>query len=92
MEGLPGIFIYSSFALLLIALVLAFVRLAKGPSVNDRIASMDLIASVVMGLILLNGLLINNPFYIDIVIVISLISFVGTVAISAYLKQKNQKR
>ncbi|MBN2349993.1 MAG: hypothetical protein JXJ22_14230 [Bacteroidales bacterium] len=88
MEGLSEILIYSSFLLLIIALVLAFFRLAKGPSVHDRIASLDLIASIVMGFILLYSVLIKNALYIDIVLVMSLISFVGTVAISTYLKQK----
>ena len=41
-----------SFAMLLAALVIAFIRLMKGPSVNDRIAAMDVIAIVVMAFIL----------------------------------------
>lgn len=76
------------YSLLLAALVLAFVRLIKGPSVNDRIAAMDLIASVVMGFILVYSVLVNNAVYFDAAMIISLISFIGTIAISTYLKQK----
>ena len=78
-----------SLLFLLIALLVTFIRLVKGPSINDRIAAMDLIASIVIGFILVYGLLIKNDLYIDIAIVISLISFVGTVAISTYLKQSD---
>lgn len=78
-----------SFAFLLIALLLAFVRLVKGPSINDRIAAMDLIASIVIGFILVYSVFIQKSLYMDIAIVIALISFVGTVAISTYLKQKD---
>lgn len=74
---------------LLLAFVLAFIRLLKGPTVNDRILALDLIASIIMAFILCYSVLINNAVYIDITIVISLISFVGTIAISTYLKQKS---
>lgn len=89
---LPQILVSISFALLLIGLFLALVRLIIGPSIHDRIASMDLIASIVIGFILIYSVVIKNTIYIDIVIVISLISFIGTIAISTYLKQKNMKQ
>lgn len=75
-----------TFALLLAAFALAFIRLMRGPSVNDRIAAMDIIAIVVMAFILVYSILINKAVYFDIPIVISLISFIGTVAVSTYLK------
>jgi multicomponent Na+:H+ antiporter subunit F len=80
--------LFSAFAMLLLAFGLAFYRLIKGPTVSDRIVAMDLIASVTMGFILIYSVLINKAIYFDIVITISLISFIGTVAISTYLKQK----
>lgn len=82
--------LYISFGFLLLALVLSFIRLVKGPSVNDRIVAMDLIASVVIGFILVYSIYSKQGIYIDIAIVISLVSFVGTVAISTYLQQKNK--
>lgn len=75
-------------AMLLAALVLAFARLMKGPSINDRIAAMDVIAVVVMGFVLVYSVLINNSIYFDIPVIISLISFIGTVAVSTYLKHR----
>lgn len=77
-----------SFTMLLVAFALAFVRIVKGPTSRDRIVALDLIASVTMGFILIYSVAINKAMYFDIVIVISLISFIGTVAISTYLKQK----
>jgi multicomponent Na+:H+ antiporter subunit F len=79
---------YAAFAFLLIALVLTFLRLVRGPSVNDRIAAMDLTASIVMGFVLVYSVLVKKEIYFDIAIVISLISFIGTVAISTYLRLK----
>lgn len=79
--------VYVSFAFLLIAMGLSLWRLLKGPTVYDRIVALDLIASITMGFTLIYSVLINNAMYFDIVIILSLISFIGTVAISTYLKQ-----
>ena len=76
------------FGMLLLAFVLAFIRMLKGPDMSDRIVAMDLIASVTMAFILCYSVLVNKAIYFDIVIVISLISFIGTVSVSTYLKQK----
>jgi multicomponent Na+:H+ antiporter subunit F len=78
-----------TFSFLLTALVLAFMRLLKGPSVNDRIAAMDVIAIVVMGFIIVYSVLIEKDIYLDLAVIISLISFIGTVAVSTYLKHRN---
>ena len=79
---------YLAPAFLLLALALCFFRLVKGPTMNDRLAALDLIASVTMGFILIYSILIKKAIYFDIAIVISLVSFIGTVAVATYLKQK----
>jgi multicomponent Na+:H+ antiporter subunit F len=80
--------IYTAFSFLLLAMVITLLRLIKGPSINDRIAAMDLIASIIMGIVLLYSVLMKNAVYFDLPVIISLISFVGTIAVSSYLKQK----
>ena len=88
-DTVPDIVLYIAFAFLMSAMIITLVRLLKGPSVNDRIAAMDLIASIIMGVILVYAVLINNAMYFDVPLIISLISFIGTIAVSTYLKQKN---
>jgi multicomponent Na+:H+ antiporter subunit F len=78
-----------TFSFLLAALVLAFIRLLKGPSINDRIAAMDVIAIDVMAFILVYSILVNKAIYLDLPVIISLISFIGTVAVSTYLKHRH---
>ena len=89
-DTVPEFVLFIAFSLLLAAMALSFVRLLRGPSVNDRIAAMDLIASVVMGFVLVYSVLINQSIYFDIPVILSLISFFGTVAVSTYLKQRNE--
>ncbi|HKL30969.1 MAG TPA: monovalent cation/H+ antiporter complex subunit F [Tangfeifania sp.] len=77
-----------SFSFLLAALILAFIRLLRGPTINDRIAAMDVIAVIVMAFVLVYSVLIQKSIYLDLPVIISLISFIGTVAISTYLKHR----
>ncbi len=77
-----------AFALLMLALLGALFRLVIGPGARDRILALDLIASITMGFILVYSIRVRQTFYLDIAIIIALISFMGTVAISTYLKQK----
>ena len=81
--------IFIAFGLLLLAFVLALLRLFRGPSSSDQIVALDLIASIVMGFILLYSLLVDREIYFEIAIIIAMISFLGTIATSIYLKHKS---
>ena len=85
---LLNIILFCAFAMLLLALGISLFRLILGPAIRDRIVAMDLIASITMGFILVYSVLMKESMYFDIVITISLISFIGTVSISTYLKNK----
>ncbi|TLX73015.1 hypothetical protein E9993_16255 [Labilibacter sediminis] len=91
-DGILDIALLVGFVCMLLALLLAFIRLVKGPSMYDRIVAMDMMASITMGFILIYSIVINKKMYVDIAIIISLISFIGTVAISTFLKLKNNKK
>lgn len=86
---IPDIILYIAFVFLMLAMLFTLYRLLKGPTFNDQIAAMDLLASIIIGIILVYGMLINNRMYFDITIIIALVSFIGTIAISTYIKQKN---
>lgn len=85
--GISQFLILGSFSILLAALVLALIRLIRGPETCNMILALDLIASIIMAYILLYSILSDKIIYFDVAIVISLISFMSTVAISLYLKE-----
>ncbi len=88
-EIVPDIVLYTAFAFLMTAMIISLIRLIKGPTVSDRIAAMDLIASIIVGIVLVYSVMVQNAIYFDVPVIISLISFIGTIAVSTYLKQKN---
>lgn len=87
--SIPEIILFIALGFLMLAMVFTLFRLLKGPTFNDQIAAMDLLASIIIGIILVYGMLINNKMYFDIAIVIALVSFIGTIAISTFIKKKN---
>lgn len=86
--GVLHILVFLSFGFLLVAMILALIRMFKGPGSGDRIIALDLIASIVVGFSLLFSIVLKNEIYFDIAIVITLVSFIGTIAISINLMQK----
>ena len=71
--------------LLGVALVLAFVRLARGPSLPDRVVALDLMTALVLGMIAAYGIGAGQPVFLDVAIVLALVSFVATIAFAAYV-------
>lgn len=73
--------------LLSLAMVLAFIRLVRGPSLPDRVVALDLIATLAMGMIAVYAMARNQPVLLDVAIVLALLSFLGTVAFARYLER-----
>jgi multicomponent Na+:H+ antiporter subunit F len=70
-----------------VALLLAVVRLVRGPTLPDRIVAMDLIGVLVISLIVVLAASTGVRATLDAAIVIALIGFVGTVAYATYVQR-----
>jgi multicomponent Na+:H+ antiporter subunit F len=70
------------------ALVLAFVRLWRGPSVADRVVALDLLSTLAMGLITAYAVATGEEVLLDAVIVLALITFVATVAFAKHIERR----
>ena len=70
-----------------IALLMAFVRLVKGPTLPDRIVAMDLFGMLVVGLIVVLAGWSGVRATLDAAIVIALIGFVATVTYAMYVQR-----
>ena len=70
-----------------VALLIAVVRLVKGPTLPDRVVAMDLVGVLVVSLIVVLAASTRVPATLDAALVIALIGFVGTVAYAAYIER-----
>ena len=70
-----------------IALLVAIIRLVKGPTLPDRIVAMDLVGVLVVGLIVVLAAWTDVRATLDAAVVIALIGFLGTVAYATYVER-----
>ncbi len=68
-----------------LALVLSFYRLIIGPSQPDRILALDTLYVNSIALLVLVGLYLQSMVYFEAALLIAVMGFVGTVALSKYL-------
>ena len=69
-----------------LALLVAFVRLVKGPTLPDRVVAMDLLGMIVVGLIVVMAASTEVRATLDAAMVIAMIGFLGTVAYATYVQ------
>ena len=72
---------------LTLALLVAVVRLVKGPTLPDRVVAMDLIGVLAVGLIVVLAASTGVRATLDAAMVIALIAFVATVAYGTYIER-----
>ena len=70
-----------------LALLVAFIRLVKGPTLPDRIVAIDLFGVLVVGLIVVLAGWSGVRATLDAAIVIALVGFLGTIAYATYVER-----
>lgn len=74
--------------LLLVGMLLAVIRLIRGPNLGDRILALDTITVLATGFIAGVAVLTGFSLYIDIAIALALVGFLATVALARYLMSR----
>lgn len=74
--------------LLLAGMLIAFVRLARGPSLPDRVVALDLMGTLGIGFIAAYAVVTGQAVLLDVTIVLAMILFLGTVAFAYYLDRR----
>lgn len=78
---------YVSLAVLSFAILGAFIRLVRGPSLPDRVVAIDLVAFLTMGFLSTYSVLLGEEIYIDAALVLGLLAFLGTIAFARYIER-----
>lgn len=74
-----------------VALLFGFIRLIKGPSLPDRVVSLELIASIVVGYVGVHAIDTGVPSLLDVAIVIALTAFLTAVGFARFLERGGPK-
>ncbi|WP_102716082.1 Na(+)/H(+) antiporter subunit F1 [Paenibacillus castaneae] len=76
-----------SLTILSFAIIGCMYRLLKGPSISDRIAALDTIGVLLLSMIAIICMLLKTYAYFDIILVIGILTFIGTTAFARYIER-----
>ena len=74
-----------AFSLLALAALATLVRLARGPSLGDRILALDMMSLIVAAAIAVFAVRTGLYLYLDIAVALALLAFLATIAFTRYL-------
>ncbi|WP_110926466.1 Na(+)/H(+) antiporter subunit F1 [Bacillus massiliglaciei] len=72
---------------LTLSILAALYRLIKGPSIPDRVQALDFIAINLVAGVAIFSIIFRTYAYLEIILLIGILSFVGTIALARYLER-----
>jgi multisubunit Na+/H+ antiporter MnhF subunit len=74
-----------------LAFLAAFRRLVIGPNAVDRVIVLDLLAGTFLCLAALFALATGDSIWLDVALVLAVVSFTGTIALARYLEKGDEE-
>jgi multicomponent Na+:H+ antiporter subunit F len=87
-EDVLGTSVMIAFAMIITSFFLTVVRLVRGPSVADRVLSLDFLFTLGMTFIGVYVIATGRDVYLDIAIALGLVGFLATVAYARFVYQR----
>ncbi|MEM1428582.1 MAG: monovalent cation/H+ antiporter complex subunit F [Pseudomonadota bacterium] len=79
----------ASFWMVMLAIVLAFVRLAKGPTLPDRVVALDMMTVLIVAFCGLFAVFSGVPAFLDVALIVALVGFLATVALARFAERRS---
>ncbi|WP_209424473.1 cation:proton antiporter [Pararhodobacter sp. SW119] len=77
--------------MILLGLVVAFVRLAIGPTLADRVVALDMMTITIIAFCGVYAVAVREPSFLDVAIVLALVGFLATVALARYAERRFER-
>ncbi|AHN23020.1 Na(+)/H(+) antiporter subunit F1 [Lysinibacillus sphaericus] len=80
-------FIIAAIVVICLSMIAVIYRMVKGPSASDRVVALDSLGVSLISLIALFSVLVETSFFLEIVLLLAILSFIGTVAFSKFIEK-----
>ena len=77
-----------AFAVLAASGLLCIARLVRGSSLADRIVALDALLVVIVSGIAVHAVRTGDGVYLDVMVVVALLGFVGTVTVARFIERR----
>jgi multicomponent Na+:H+ antiporter subunit F len=81
-----------AFVSLVLAMLLAMVRVIRGPTLPDRVVALDLLTILTVAFCAVLAISTIEPAFLDVAIVLALIAFLATVAFARFIERGQMHR
>ena len=81
------IFIWVCLILVLLSIIGMLYRVFRGPSIPDRLIALDAIGVMLISAIALLSVLFDTGFFLEVILLIAIMSFIGTVSFSKFIEK-----
>ncbi|OBA01788.1 cation:proton antiporter [Bacillus subtilis] len=76
-----------SLGIMAVSTLLYVIRVIKGPTVPDRVVALDAIGINLIAITALVSILLKTSAFLDIILLLGILSFIGTIAFSKFLEK-----
>ncbi|WP_342305366.1 cation:proton antiporter [Methanolobus sp. ZRKC5] len=76
-----------SLIFMVITIIPCIYRVIKGPTIPDRVVALDAMTTVIVVMLGIYSFVKGSAFFMDVALVLAIISFVGTVTVAKYLDE-----
>lgn len=80
-------FIIAVIVVICLSMIAVIYRMVKGPSSSDRVVALDSLGVSLISLIGLFSILVETSFFLEIILLLAILSFIGTVAFSKFIEK-----
>ena len=91
-EAFLDICVTAGFAMIFGTVALAIARLAKGPTLPDRVVALDLITVAIVSFCGLAAIRSGDTAFLDVALVLALVGFLATVALARFAERATVRR
>jgi multicomponent Na+:H+ antiporter subunit F len=91
LDGVPDVVIEAALLALALSLLVTFYRIVRGPSLMDRVVALELVASLVAGIVAVFAIGTDEPALLDVAIALALVAFISAVAFARYAERARQR-
>lgn len=81
------VIVHIALACVSIAMIGLIYRVIKGPSIPDRVIALDAIGINLIIIIALVSILLKTHAFLEIILLLGILAFIGTVAFSKYIEK-----
>lgn len=77
--------------ILSISILMVLTRFIKGPTLPDRVISLDMFTTITTGLLVLISFFLNNYILLDVSLVYAVLAFISVLIMARYLESTNEE-